>query len=79
MYERVVDEDGVKHGIGDGLILTVFPDAPDAEIFQRHAIKTGVDGAEKERVCWLVGKLDGVHLYVMGSGRLIMTKQDLNP
>lgn len=78
-FERVVDDDGTKHGIGDGIILTVMPDSSDAEVFKRHAIKTGLDGAQKEKITWLVGKMNGVNVYYMGEGRILMTTQDVNP
>ncbi len=78
-YERLVDDDGTKHGVGEGLIVSVFPDAPDAEVFQRHAVRMGIDGEARERVTWLVARLAGVKLYVMGDGRLVLTKQEMNP
>jgi len=78
-FERVVDEDGTKHGMGDGIILTVMPDASDSEIFRRNAVKMGLDGQQRDHITWLVGRLNGVNVYYMGEGRFLMTTQDVNP
>lgn len=78
-FERTVDEDGTKHGIGEGFIFTVFPDVPDAEVFQRHGVKMGLGDEVSGRSTWLVGQLNGVKVYCMGEGRFVMTMQDINP
>ena len=79
MFERTVDEDGTRHGIGEGFILTVFPDFADAEIFYRKGIKMGMDGEVNSTSTWLVGRLNGVYVYMIGDGKFIMTMQEINP
>jgi len=47
-------------------------------IFHRKAIRMHFKTGETEQICWTVGELDGVRVYIK-EGHLIMTKQDLNP
>lgn len=46
-------------------------------VFKRRAIK-GVGSASPREICWLVGEINGVRIYIDGS-RLVLTTQDLYP
>ena len=49
-------------------------------VFHRSAVHLSGDGKTVlGETVWLVAELDGVRLYDTGDGRMLLTKQDVNP
>lgn len=63
----------------NGLVRLVVLDADafEGRMFKRKAIKA-VGTPAARRLCWLVGELEGVRVYVDGD-RVTLTKRDLYP
>lgn len=68
-------DDTGEHISTDDIQLSVLD---GGRIFQRKALRMHLKTGETENICWIVGELDGVRVYIK-EGHLIMTKQDLNP
>lgn len=70
------DEDGIKHLTSVQGILSVLPDG-ETKVFMRNAKKFYFgDATGPAHVRILVGELDGVRVYVLGT-KVILTKRDL--
>lgn len=80
------DDEGIQHAFGEGLAISVLPDAPDCHINHRRQIKIGCGGngemtgiGQGASASHLVCQLAGIRLYVRqlepGKYSLIMTSQ----
>ncbi len=74
------DKQGGKHAVSSQISFSVLPEG-DIKLFNRNALKKGIEGEEIERHerC-VVGEMDGVRTYVRivdGIVQVVMTRQDI--
>lgn len=74
-FEISQDEDGARHAVSPDMVVTVLPDG-ESQLFHRNAIKKNTATGETVHLRALVGELNGVRMYLLGS-HIILTTQDM--
>jgi hypothetical protein len=72
MFKIREDGEWVVATVEDGTSPLNFIVEGGGRAFMRNAMRPGVG-----KVCWLVGELNGVRVYLFGDGTILMTDKDV--